>query len=115
MKRIYLYLYVKENPLKKYGYFKKFFYDCFYIFVVPIPFFDLFKDFYSKIIKDSAALYLFDFEMVKVVLDKFEKEKGITKNWIVIAPCLELKKNIKAFHQNKNIYGFIGYCPDYSH
>ena len=115
LEKIYFYLYVKEDPLKKYPYFKKFFCECFYIFVVPRPFFDLFEEFYSIIINDSVALYVFDFETVKLTLDKYEKEKGITENWIVIAPCLELKKNIKAFHQNKNIYRFIGYCPDYTH
>ena len=32
----------------------------------------------------------------------------------MIAPCIELEKNIKYFNENKNIYCFIGYCPIFS-
>ena len=113
--RLYFYIDIKENPLSKYKYFEIGFDKCYYMFVVPERFRFLFTCLYSRIINDSLVLYPKDFHQVKEILDKHEKEEGITENWILISPCVELKKNIQNFHQNKNIYKFIGYCPDINH
>ena len=49
------------------------------------------------------------------MLNDYEKESGNKENWILIAPCMELEKNIKIFHENKDIICFIGYCPIFNH
>ena len=113
--RLYYYIEIEENPLSKYKYFEIGFDKCYYMFVVPERFRFLFTCLYSGIIKDSLVLYPKDFHQVKEILDKHEKDEGNTENWIVISPCVELIKNIKNFHKNKNIYKFIGYCPDINH
>ena len=113
--RIYYYIEIKESPLSKYKYFEIGFEKCNYMFVVPEKFRFSFICLYTKIINDSLVLYPKDFNKVKEILDKHEKEIGITQNWIIIAPCVELKKNIQNFHENKNIYKFVGYCPDINH
>ena len=90
--RLYIYIDIKENPLSKYKYFEIGFDKCYYMFVVPERFRFLFTCLYSRIINDSLVLYPKDFHQVKEILDKHEKEEGITENWILISPCVELKK-----------------------
>ena len=113
--RLYFYIQIKENPLRNYNYFEIGFDKCYYMFVVPERFRFLFTCLYSGMIKDSLVLYPKDFHQVKEILDNLQKKVGITENWIIISPCIELEKNIQNFHQNKNIYKFIGYCPDINH
>ena len=105
----------EDNPLKKYDYFKIDFTICNYIFITPEPLIELFSSFYSKILKDSTIFFPKDFQQAIELLNDYESEVGNKENWIVISPCEELEGNIKAFHENKNIYYFIGYCPIYSH
>ena len=56
-----------------------------------------------------------DFKQAKELLNDYGNEMGIEENWIVISPCMELEKNIKSFHENKDIICFIGYCPIFNH
>ena len=108
---------LEEVPLKKYDYFfKKIdFSKCNYCFIIPEPLSDLFSSFYSKIIKDSFIIFPKDFEQAKELLNDYENEEGYKENWIIIAPCMELKKHIKEFHENIDIICFIGYCPIFNH
>ncbi len=107
----------EEDPLKNYNYFfKKIdFSKCNYSFIIPEPFSDLFASFYSKILKDSFIIFPKNFEQAKELLNDYENEEGYKENWIIIAPCIELKKNIKVFHENIDIICFIGYCPIFNH
>ena len=107
----------EENPLQKYDYyFKKIdFSKCNYTFIIPEQLSDLFSSFYSKILKDSFIFFPKDFQQAKELLNDYEKESGNKENWILIAPCMELEKNIKIFHENKDIICFIGYCPIFNH
>ena len=49
------------------------------------------------------------------MITDYENEEGNKENWIIISPCIELEKNIQTFHEDKNIYRFIGYCPIFNH
>ena len=115
--KIDLFIGSEEEPLKKYDYFfKKIdFSKCNYSFIIPEPLSDLFSSFYSKILKDSFIIFPKDFEQAKELLNDYENEEGYKENWIIIAPCMELKKNIKLFHENIDIICFIGYCPIFNH
>ena len=105
----------KDNPLKKFDYFKIDFTICNYIFITPERLTEQFSSFYSKIFKNSVIFFPKDFQQAKEVLNNYKSKAGNKGNWIVISPCEELEGNIKAFHENKNIYYFIGYCPMNSH
>ena len=107
---------MEEDPLKKYNYFKKIeFNKCNYIFIIPEHLSELFSSFYTQKLKDSLIFFPKDFQQAKELLNDYENEEGIKENWIIISPCVELVKNIKNFHENKNIYCFIGYCPIFNH
>ena len=112
-----LFMVSEEDPLKKYNFFfKKIdFSKSNYCFIIPEPFSSLFSTFYSKILKDSFIIFPKDFELAKELLNDYENEEGYKENWIIIAPCMELKKNIKIFHDNIDIICFIGYCPIFNH
>ena len=103
----------EDIPLEKYDYFKIDFTICNYLFIVPEPLKEIFSSFYSKILKDSTIFFPKDFQQAKELLNDYEKEMGNKENWIVISPCEEIESNIKAFHENKNIYYFIGYSTEF--
>ena len=87
---------MEEDPLKKYNYFKKIeFNKCNYIFIIPVSLSELFSSFYSQKLKDSLIIFPKDFQQAKELLNDYENEEGIKENWIIIAPCIELEKNIK--------------------
>ena len=88
---------------------------CNYIFITPKPLYKLFSSFYSKIFKNSIIFFPNNFEQAKILLNNYKTLTGNKENLIVIAPCDELEENIEAFHDNKKIYYFIGYCPIASH
>ena len=88
---------------------------CNYIFITPKPLYKLFSSFYSKIFKNSIIFFPNNFEQAKNLLNNYKTLTGNKENLIVIAPCDELEENIEAFHDNKKIYYFIGYCPIASH
>ena len=114
--KIDIFIDMEEDPLKKYNYFKKIeFNKCNYIFVIPESLSELFSSFYSQKLKDSLIFFPKDFQQAKELLNDYENEEGIKENWIIISPCIELEKNIQNFHENKNIYCFIGYCPIFNH
>ena len=106
---------MEEDPLKKYNYFKIDFTKCNYIFIIPEPLSNLFSSFYTNILKNALIFFPKDFQQVIELLTDYENEVGNKENWIVISPCTELEKNIQTFHNNKNIYYFIGYCPIFNH
>ena len=113
--KIDLFIDIEEDPLKKYDYFKNIEFDkCNYVFIIPESLSELFSSFYSKKLKDSIILFPKDFQQAKELLNDCENEGGKTENWIMIAPCMELEKNLQIFN-NKNIYCFIGYCPIFNH
>ena len=103
----------EDIPLEKYDYFKIDFTICNYLFIVPEPLNEIFSSFYSKILKDSTIFFPKDFQKAKELLNDYEKKKGNKENWIVISPCEEIESDIKAFHENKNIYYFIGYRTEF--
>ena len=114
--KIDIFIDMEDDPLKKYNYFKKIeFNKCNYIFIIPESLSELFSSFYSQKLKDSLIFFPKDFQQAKELLNDYENEEGIKENWIIIAPCMELGKNIQNFHENKNIYRFIGYCPIFNH
>ena len=114
--KIDLFIDMEEDPLKKYNYFIKIeFNKCNYIFIIPVSLSELFSSFYSQKLKDSLIIFPKDFQQAKELLNDYENEEGIKENWIIIAPCIELEKNIQNFHENKNIYCFVGYCPFFNH
>ena len=111
------FIYLREEPLKNYGYFKIDFNICNYIFIVPEHLILSFSQFYSKILKNSLALFAKDVHQAKELLNDIqnEEEEEIKDNWILISPCTELKKNIQTFNDNKNIFSIIGYCLIFYH
>ena len=106
---------IRENPLKKYTHFTNYFNNCNYIFIVKESLSNAFSSLYSKILKDALIFFPKDFQQVKELLNDYENEVGNKENWIVISPCIELEKNIQIYHNNTNIYSFIGYCPIMNH
>ena len=106
---------IGENPLKKYTHFTNYFNNCNYIFIVKESLSNAFSSLYSKILKDALIFFPKDFQQTKELLNDYENEVGNKENWIVISPCIELEKNIQIYHNNTNIYRFIGYCPIMNH
>jgi hypothetical protein len=106
---------IGENPLKKYTHFTNYFNNCNYIFIVKESLSNSFSSLYSKILKDALIFFPKDFQQTKELLNDYENEVGNKENWIVISPCIELEKNIQIYHNNTNIYRFIGYCPIMNH
>ena len=113
--KIDLFVGFEKDPLIKYNFFKMRFNICNYIFIVPESFSLLFSSFYTKILKDALIFFPKDFNEAKELLSAYESEVGIKENWIIISSCIELEKNIKDLHENKDIYQFIGYCPIFNH
>ena len=111
--KIDIFIDMEEDPLEPYK--KIEFNKCNYIFVIPESLSELFSSFYSQKLKDSLIFFPKDFQQAKELLNDYENEEGIKENWIIISPCIELEKNIQNFHENKNIYCFIGYCPIFNH
>ena len=105
----------EDDPLYQYNYFKIDFTICNYMFITPEPLIKIFSSVYSKVLKDATIFFPKDFQQAKELLIDYETEVGNKENWIIISPCEELENNIKSFHENKNIYYFIGYCPMTSH
>ena len=106
---------MEEDPLKDYDYFTIDFTNCNYIFIVPEQYSNKFNSFYSNILKNSLIFFPKDSQQASEILNNHENEEGNIGDWIFICPCTELKNNIQIFHENKNIYCFIGYCPISEH
>ena len=113
--KIDLFIDMEEDSLKKYNYFKIDFNKFNYIFIIPEHLSNLFSSFYTKTIKDALIFFPKDFQQAKELITDYENEEGNKENWIIISPCIELEKNIQTFHEDKNIYRFIGYCPIFNH
>ena len=113
--KIALFIDMENDPLKKYNYFKIDFSKNNYMLIIPESLSSLFSQLYSKIFVNSLLFFPKDFNQAKELLNDYETEEGIKGNWIIISPCTELEKNIKNFHDNKNIFCFIEYCPIYNH
>ena len=115
--KIDLFIETEKDPLKKYGlYFTKIEFNKFnYSFIIPEQLSDLFSSVYTKILKDSFIIFPNDFKQAEELIDDYENEADNKKSWILISPCMELEKNIKAFHEKKNIICFFGYCPIFNH
>ena len=113
--KIDLFIDMQSDPLKKYNFFKIDFSKNNYMLILPESLSSLFSPIYSKIITNSIIFFPKDFEQAKELLNDFEADEGIKENWIIISPCLELRKNIETIHDNKNIIYFISYCPIYNH
>ena len=118
-KRLDLFLDFEENPLKKYEYYFKAidfnFEKCNYSFIIPAHLSVLFSSFYTKILKNSFIIFPKDFHENNEIMDYYKNELGKEIKWIIISPCVELEKNIKALHEKENIIYFIGYCPIFYH
>ena len=113
--RIDEFVIMKDDPLRKYNYFKIDFTKCNYIFITPEPLIQKFSSFYSKKLKDSLIFFPKDFKQAEELLNDYENEIGNKENWIVIAPCEELEENISNYNENKDIYCFLGYCLAFNH
>ena len=115
--KIDLFIGMEGDPLKKYDYYFKNidFSKCNYCFIIPDHLSDVFISFYTKTLKNAFIFFPKDFEQAKELLNDYENELGYKENWIIISPCIELEKNIKIFHENKDIICFIGYCPIFNH
>ena len=113
--KIFSFIYIDENPMEKFNYFKNDFNICNYMFIVPNEIVDVFSKNYSKILKNPLTFFPSNFQEALELLNDYEKEEGIKGNWIIISTCYEIEKNIQKFHENKNIYRFIAFCPITNH
>ena len=115
--KIDLFIGMEKDPLKKYdNIFKKIEFNKFnYCFIIPESFSDLFSSFYTKVFKDSFILFPKDFQEAEELLNEYENEAENKKLWILISPCTGLEKNLKIYHDQKNIICFVGYCPIFNH
>ena len=107
--KIFSFIYIDENPMEKFNYFKNDFNICNYMFIVPNELVDVFSKNYSKILKNPLTFFPSNFQEAIELLNDYEKEEGIKGNWIIISSCYEIEKNIQKFHENKNIYRFFLY------
>ena len=95
MSKIYSLIGLDKDPLAEYNFFKIRFNICKYIFIVPAELSILFGCFYCNIINNSLLFFQIDFKEAKELLNAYKIGGDNKDNWLIIAPCIELEKNIK--------------------
>ena len=115
MGKIRSFIGIDQNLFDEYNFFDIKFNICNYIFMIPAELSLLFDTYYSLFLNKSLLFSPKNSKEAIKILNSYKIKGDNRDNWIIIAPCIILEKNIKMFDEDKNVSFIIGYCPIFNH